>query len=78
MGFNSAPSELSVPMASYASEHRKNPRFDMRFQLFMSALGDPWALTETSDLSSAGAFFITNRPFLLNTPWNTRSHFRMN
>jgi hypothetical protein len=39
----------------------------MHFQVFMRALGDPWALTETSDVSSAGAFFITNRPFLLNT-----------
>ena len=55
-------------MSSHASERRKNPRFDMHFPVFMRALGDPWALTETSDVSATGAFFITDRPFLLNTP----------
>jgi len=51
-----------------ATERRKNTRFAMRFSVFLRALGDPWTLSETSDISAAGAMFITDRPFLLNTP----------
>ena len=51
-----------------ANERRKNTRFEMRFPVFLRALGDPWTLSETSDVSAAGAMFITDRPFLLNTP----------
>ena len=68
MGSSAFVNELSVPMSSHPSERRKHPRFDMHFPVFMRALGDPWALTETSDVSAAGAFFVTDRPFLLNTP----------
>jgi hypothetical protein len=68
MGSSSVLSESSVSKPSHASERRKSPRFDMHFAVFMRALGDPWALTQTSDVSAAGASFITDRPFLLNTP----------
>ena len=51
-----------------AGERRKNPRFDMHFPVFLRALGDPWTVTETADVSAAGAFFVTDRPFLLNIP----------
>jgi hypothetical protein len=40
----------------------------MHFPVFLRALGDPWAMTETGDVSATGAFFVTDRPFLLNTP----------
>jgi len=40
----------------------------MHFTAFFRALGDPWSATQTADVSAAGAFFITDRPFLLNTP----------
>ncbi|HZD31173.1 MAG TPA: PilZ domain-containing protein [Candidatus Angelobacter sp.] len=49
-------------------ERRKNPRFDLHLPVFLRALGDPWSTTETADVSGAGAFFVTDRPFLLNTP----------
>jgi hypothetical protein len=68
MGSSTYLNELSAPMPSHPSERRKHPRFDMHFSVFMRALGDPWALTETLDVSAAGAFFIADRPFLLNTP----------
>src|SRR5271165_5171047 len=51
-----------------SGERRKGPRFDMHFTAFVRALGDPWSATKTADVSAAGAFFITDRPFLLNTP----------
>jgi len=51
-----------------ATERRKNTRFVMRFPVFVRALGDPWTLSETTDISVSGAMFITDRPFLLNTP----------
>ena len=38
------------------------------FSAFVRALGDPWSFSETSDVSATGAFFVTERPFLLNTP----------
>ena len=53
---------------SRAGERRKNPRFDMHFPVFLRALGNPWTVTETADVSAAGAFFVASRPFLLNTP----------
>jgi len=40
----------------------------MRFPVILRALGDPWRLGETSDLSATGVFFVTERPLLLNTP----------
>jgi hypothetical protein len=53
---------------SRSGERRKNPRFDMHFSVFLRVLGDPWTVTETADVSATGAFLITDRPFLLNTP----------
>jgi hypothetical protein len=49
-------------------ERRKNPRFDLHFPALLRAVGAPWSTTETADVSAAGAFFVTDRPFLLNTP----------
>jgi len=55
-------------MHARADERRKNPRFEMRFSVFLRALGGPWTLSETAEVSATGASFVTNRPFLLNTP----------
>src|SRR5271169_1026681 len=51
-----------------SGERRKSHRFDMHFSAFVRALGDPWSVSETADVSAAGASFVTDRPFLLNTP----------
>ena len=59
---------MTSGIQSRGGERRKNPRFDMRFPVFLRILGDPWTLTETTDVSATGAFFVTDRPFLLNTP----------
>ncbi len=40
----------------------------MHFSAFVRALGDPWSVSETTDVSAAGASFVTDRPFLLNAP----------
>jgi PilZ domain len=55
-------------MHARADERRKNPRFEMRFSALLRALGDPWTLSETSEVSATGASFVTNRPLLLNRP----------
>jgi hypothetical protein len=55
-------------MHTRADERRKNPRFDIHFSMFLRALGDPWTHSETAEVSATGASFVTNRPFLLNTP----------
>ncbi|HVO78674.1 MAG TPA: PilZ domain-containing protein [Candidatus Bathyarchaeia archaeon] len=65
---NTVETGLSEALHLRAGERRKNPRFDMRFPVFLHALGEPWAMSETSDVSAAGAFFVSERPFLLNTP----------
>jgi len=54
-------------MSIQSGERRKNRRFDMHFPAFVRALGDPWSLSETTDVSAPGASFVTDRPFLLNT-----------
>jgi hypothetical protein len=51
-----------------AGERRKNPRFDMHFPVFLRALGDSWTLSQTADVSAAGALFVTEKPFLLSSP----------
>jgi|SRR5580700_5293660 hypothetical protein len=56
----------STPIQS--GERRKNPRFAMHFSAFVRAIGDPWSVSETTNVSVAGASFVTDRPFLLNTP----------
>lgn len=60
--------ELAAPLSSRAGERRKKPRFDMHVPVFLRALGEPWITTETADVSAAGAFFVTERPVLLNAP----------
>jgi len=62
-----ADEQLSeLPLRS--GERRKNRRFDMRLPVVLRALGDSWTASETADVSAAGALFVTDRPFLLNTP----------
>jgi len=68
MQSSSFPVELAAALSSRAGERRKNPRFDMHVPVFVRALGEPWIATETADVSAAGAFFITERPLLLNAP----------
>lgn len=68
MQSNSLPDGLTLGLSFYPGERRKNPRFDMHFPVFLRKLGDPWTVSETCDVSAAGAFFVTNRPILLNAP----------
>jgi hypothetical protein len=62
------PDELAAGLSARSGERRKNARFDMHFPVLLRALGDPWLTAETADVSAAGAMFVTERPFLLNTP----------
>jgi|ERR1035438_2796464 hypothetical protein len=62
-----ADGQVSVS-AFHSSERRKNSRFDMHFPVLLRGLGDSWAASETTDVSASGAFFVTEQPFLLNTP----------
>jgi PilZ domain-containing protein len=64
----SSPSELNSSSACQPGERRKNARFAMRFAIFVRVLGEPWTSSETADVSAAGAFFVTERPFVLNAP----------
>jgi hypothetical protein len=59
---------LPSGLPPHPAERRKNLRFDMHFTVFLRALGDPWVACETADVSTTGAYFVTDRPFLLNTP----------
>ena len=68
MQSNSVAKEWPVGLPFHSGERRKNPRFDMHFAVFLRGLGDSWAVCETADVSAAGAFFVTDRPFLLSTP----------
>ena len=52
----------------HSPERRKNPRFDLYFSVFLRVLGDLWAVGESTDVSATGAFFVTDRPFLLGAP----------
>ena len=65
---NSLANGLPEGLRFHSGERRKNARFDMHFPVFLRALGDPWMVSETADVSAAGAFFVTDRPFLLNIP----------
>jgi hypothetical protein len=64
----SLPGELAAGLTARSDERRKKPRFDMRFPVHVRALGDPWITTETADVSTTGAMFVTQCPFLLNAP----------
>ena len=68
MPSSSFPVELTAALSSHPGDRRKNPRFDMHVPVFLRALGESWIATETADVSAAGAFFVTDRPLLLNTP----------
>jgi hypothetical protein len=68
MQSNSLPREQTVGLGLRSGERRKHPRFDMHFSVFLRGLGEPWTVSETADVSTKGAFFVTDRPFLLNTP----------
>jgi hypothetical protein len=59
---------VSSGASALAGERRKSPRFDMHFFAFVRALGDPWSVSETANVGVAGTSFVTERPFLLNTP----------
>lgn len=60
--------QLPAEVPSRAPERRRNPRFELHFPVFLRAFGEPWSLTESVDVGGAGALFVTDRPFLLNTP----------
>jgi hypothetical protein len=64
----SLPEELATGLSARAGERRKNARFDMHFPVLLRALGESWVTTETADVSTTGAMFVTQRPFLLNAP----------
>ena len=68
MRSNSLADEPAAGLPFDSCERRKNPRFDMHFPVFLRRLGDPWTISETADVSATGAFFVCDRPFLLNTP----------
>ncbi len=68
MQFNSLASEAPVGVPLQSGERRKNLRFDIHVPVLLRGIGDPWAVTETADVSATGAFFVVDRPFLLNTP----------
>ena len=64
----SLPEGLSPDLPALPDERRKSPRFDLHFPVFVRALGGPWMVSETDDVSAAGAFFFADHPFLLNAP----------
>jgi hypothetical protein len=68
MQSDAVSSGVSAGASIQSRERRKSLRFDMHFSAFLRALGDPWAVSETTDVSTAGSSFVTDRPFLLNTP----------
>jgi hypothetical protein len=68
MQSTSLPEDLVADLAGASGERRKNARFDMRFPVLLRALGEPWITTETADVSTTGALFVTERPLLLNAP----------
>lgn len=68
METNSPGSESTSGPAAHFGDRRKSCRFDMHFSALVRAMGDPWALSETADVSAAGALFVSERPLLFNTP----------
>ena len=60
--------EQTTGLGLRPGERRKHPRFDMHFPVFLRGLGESWTVSETADVSANGAFFVADRPFLLNTP----------
>jgi len=68
MGSMHVPGQVPIALQVRPGERRKHPRFDMHFPVFLRAFGDRWSVSETADVSAAGAFLVTDRPYLLNTP----------
>jgi hypothetical protein len=68
MHSNSLASESITGLSAHPGERRKNRRFDMHFRVFLRAIGDSWTASKTADVSAAGAFFVADKPFLLNAP----------
>lgn len=68
MQSNPLAREQTTGLGLGSGERRKHPRFDMHVSVFVRGLGEPWTVSETADVSTNGAFFVTDRPFLLNTP----------
>ena len=65
---NSLANEQPYDLGIHPSERRKHPRFDMRVPVFLRGLGEPWVVSETADVSGAGASFVSGHRFPLNTP----------
>jgi len=68
MQSETVPDGLPSGLSFRSSERRKHPRFDMHFPVFLRGMSDLWMVTQTADVSAAGAFFVSERPFLLHTP----------
>ncbi len=58
---------LPSDLPAYPSERRNKPRFNMHLPVLAREVGGQWAAGETADVSATGAFFVTDRPFLLDT-----------
>jgi hypothetical protein len=67
MQSDAASNGVSASTPVQSGERRKNRRFNMHFSAFVRAPGDPWSLSETTDVSAPGVSFVTDRPFLLHT-----------
>ena len=68
MQSNPLAREQTTGLDLRSGERRKHQRFEMHFSVFLRGLREPWTVSETADVSTDGAFFVTDRPFLLNTP----------
>jgi PilZ domain len=68
MQSTSFPNQLNAGLVSPFGERRKHARFAMHFRIILRALGEPWTSSQTGDVSAAGVFFFSDRPFLLNAP----------
>jgi len=68
MQSETVPNGLPSGFSFRSGERRKHPRFDMHVPVFLRGMSELWMVTQTADVSAAGAFFVSERPFLLNTP----------
>ena len=68
MRSSSLAKELPSGLPSHPGERRNKPRFNMHLPVLAREVGGKWAAGETADVGVTGAFFVTDRPFLLGTP----------
>jgi PilZ domain len=68
MQSNSLSNGLPSGLTLQSDERRKRRRFEIHFAALLRALNDSWAVCETDDVSSTGAFLFTDRPFLVSAP----------